>query len=132
MEMIEKSVIQGAITSAITCYWLGNDVILSLPFTSYEVPCWGVGAVLGVASSLVSDAVHYVVKEEIPLESKVNDMASNALGIVSSGVVFNGVLYALYPALPSQYGVLAGMVSGAIAEYGASFTYNLLKSYSVL
>ena len=132
-QMVEKSLIQSAFTSAITCYWLGNETVLFLPQVfSNSVPCWVFGAVTGGISSIVNDTLHAFVKYEVPLEEKVGDVASLGLGMLSSGLVFQGILYALDPKLVSQYGLLAGLATGAISEVGASFTYNLLKTNSYI
>ena len=130
LNMIEKGAIQSAITSASVSYYMSGARAL-VPMFGY-VQAWQIGALAGFASSLVSDGLHYLVKEELHLADKVNDIGAMGLGLVSSGFVFNGVLYLLYNRLPQDYGILAGMVTGAVTEYATSFLYNLLKSYSVL
>ena len=132
LSIVEKSLIQAVVTSAITSYAIGDYAVISVPWTNYSFSAWQTGAIVGASSSLLSDSLHYIVKKEIPLHDKVNDMASMGLGIVSSGLAFNGALYLMYQDLPEQYGLLKGMVSGAVAEYSSSFIYNLLKSYSFI
>lgn len=130
LNMIEKGVIQSAVTSGAVCYWMGCG---TSALTNYGfLKSWQVGALAGAISSVTSDALHYLVKEETHLADKVNDMASMGLSVVSSGLVFNSALYILQPNMPNGYGLLAGMVTGAVSEYASSFVYNLLKSYSVL
>ena len=71
---IAKAVIQGVLTSTVSCYWVLNKgskkMYVRLPLIKRPIPISVFMAVLGAVSSVGSDLIHTYVKKEMPISAK--------------------------------------------------------------
>ena len=120
---LEKSAIQGVATGIATCVYYGMNAKARI-FGSNTKLCY-IGAIAGAVSSLLNDAVHSYVKNEVPIRKKAEDQASVGLGVAVGALMYNYVLFLANPNLARDTGIVANSLIGGGSEYAGSFLYNL-------
>ena len=123
--MLEKAVAQGTIISAVSYFCYPRIRSIRVNFTRRPISAFALFAVMGAASSLVSDGIHTFVKEEIHINEKANDEASLLVGTCISAASLYCVMYLANPRLAAEYGYGCAIAAGAAGEFGASFLVNL-------
>ena len=116
--------VSGALAGASTFLLFPRNGQVYLPMfsTTRNFPLYQVAALVGVLTGAASTGLHYVVKEEIPLPEKANDMASAVLGAAAAGMAYTGGLYMLGGGnLINNYGVFNSVLTGASVDYVSSF-----------
>ncbi len=81
----------------------------------------------GAVASLLSDFVHQLVHKELPVSKKNKDLGAQALGLVTSGVVYVGAMTIYEPVSASQMGYITLFSLGALAEYLATISQSMLS-----
>lgn len=125
-EQLTKAGIHGILTSGASVGIIGVGNNVNIPFLNVTVPLYIVMFGVGVASSALSDVVHQIVKDDIPLSRKGADQASLVLGAVASGYALQMALALLNPKLPGEFGFATSFAIGAGSELGASFIQNMI------
>ena len=123
---LPKALVHGAVSSAATVYLTGASTARIDTLDGIMVPFWAVSFAGGVISSLASDAIHTIVKDEIHLKQKAEDEASLFLGALLSGLIYYGSFYLTGPDIANDIGYVKGIAIGAASEIAASFLGNML------
>ena len=97
--------------------WPGSNKAIPLPIVT---------GLLGVVNSFVTDAVHKVVHDYIPLGKKTSDKTALAVNAAISGASFFGVLHLAGTQVPYTFHPLNALFAGALGEIGGSATYEYL------
>ena len=124
---LPKAVVEGGLNAALTNFVLGNGTYVAIPILERSAPMWAVGFVLGFAGSLVSDATHVFVRDQVHLSKKHKDEASLLLGSVVAGSLYTGGLYLVNPRLVNEYGMFNSIAVGSGAEVLSSFVVGNLN-----
>ena len=98
IEVVEKAGINGIIAGIGTAGYFGTDAVVTGLFGG-DMPLYALTGVVGAIGSLLSDGLHLVMKDTIPISKKANDQASVLTGIAVNGVLFGATLYLYQPQL---------------------------------
>ena len=126
MSAVEKSIIQGLTTGLATGCYYGTGALAQVPVLGQTKLIY-VAAVVGGAASLLNDAVHNFVKEEIHISKKAEDETSMVLGAGIGAIMYNFSLSAINPTLARDTGIWLNSAIGAGSELAGSFVYNLVR-----
>lgn len=126
LEMIEKAILQGAVTGVATCAYFGMEQLAQVPLLGETKMCY-VGVGVGAVASVLNDLVHSYVLEEIPISKKAEEEAALVVGAGTGALMYHFGLSALNPKLASDAGLVANCVIGGGSELGSSFLYNLFR-----
>ena len=126
MYVVEKALIQGAITSCATGLYYGMNALANVPYVGNTKLAYVAFAVGGV-TSLANDAVHKLVKDEVHIAKKAEDQASVVLGAGVGAIMYHFALCAINPALGRDTGLAMNAAIGGGSEIAGSFVYNLIR-----
>ena len=127
---IVKAVIQGILTSTVSCYWVLNkgsrSLYVNLPLIRKPIPISVFMAVLGAISSVGSDLVHTFIKKEVPISAKTQEQSSMILGALLGGGVMTLGLYLTNGDAIKEYGLLNALLVGGASDIASSFATNMI------
>lgn len=127
---IVKAVIQGILTSTVSCYWVLNKgsrkLYVTLPLIKRPIPISVFMAVLGAISSVGSDLIHTYVKKEMPISAKTQEQSSMILGALLGGGVFTLGLYLTNGDAIKEYGLFNSLLVGGASDIASSFGTNMI------
>ena len=127
LNILEKSAINGVITGLASGVTTGLKYKVPMPFTNRVMPLYVFCAGAGIVASIVSDAVHYVVKNEINISKKGADENSLYLGAIAGAVAYWGIVGIANRYLQQDMGSTTLLLTGAVAEVSSSIGYNFIK-----
>ena len=127
LEFVEKAGINGIISSAASIALFGTQAKVVAPFTSMTMPLYCLIFLGGVGSSFVTDGLHMMLKDIIPISKKSNDRSSLFTGMAVNAVVFAGLLQLTSPAVAEDFGRIMALAVGAGTEFAAASSYTYLK-----
>ena len=131
MTVLEKAAITGGITGLASIVTTGSAWNVPCPrifgFGSGQCPLFVYAAIAGALSSGASDALHYLIRQEIPINKKAQDEGSLYLGALLGAATYYATIYFTNPYLARDLGALTLAVTGAAAEMGSSFIYAMLE-----
>ena len=128
VNMLEKAAINGVITAAASGVTTGFQWRVPMPFTNKAMPLFVFCAGAGLVSSLVSDGVHYLAKQEIKIDKKGADESSLYLGAIAGAVTYWGIVGVTNYYLQQDIGTTTLLLTGAVAEVSSSIAYNFIKN----
>ena len=129
--VLEKAAITGGITGLASVVTTGSAWNVPCPrifgLGSGQCPLFVYAAIAGAVSSGVSDALHYLIRQEVPINKKAQDEGSLYLGALLGAATYYGTIYLTNPYLARDLGALTLGITGMVAEMGASFIYAMLE-----
>lgn len=127
---IVKAVIQGILTSTVSCYWVLNkgsrSLYVNLPLIRKPIPISVFMGVLGAISSVGSDLVHTLIKKEVPISAKTQEQSSMILGALLGGGVMTLGLYLTNGDSIREYGLINALLVGGASDIASSFATNMI------
>lgn len=126
LDMIEKAVLQGAVTGVATGVYFGVDQLAQVPYVGETKMCY-VAVGVGAVASVLNDLVHSYVLDEIPINKKAEEEAALVVGAGTGALMYHFGLSAINPKLAADAGLVANCVIGGGSELGSSFLYNLFR-----
>ena len=131
MTVLEKAAITGGVTGLASVITTGASWRVPCPsffgYGSGSCPLWLYAIVVGAAASGASDAVHYLVRNEVPINRKAADEGSLYLGAIIGALTYYGLMYFSNPYLARDMGAITLMATGMGAEMAASFIYAMIE-----
>jgi hypothetical protein len=128
MEAIEKAGINGIITGVASAMLYGPRAQVGTPFAQTKLmPLYALMFLAGAGTSLITDGLHMVLKDNVPISQKSNDRQSQITGVVINSIVFYGLIYYYDTSLARDVGALKALAVGAASEWVSSSSYTQLK-----
>lgn len=124
--MLEKAGITGVTSAAIGVGLLGTNNYYQIPGTNTTVPLPLITCVVGMANSFVTDGIHTLINEHVPLGKKTKDRASLGINAAVSGLSFFVLLHLAGSDVPYQYNMINAFLTGALGEVSGSASYEYL------
>lgn len=128
IRFLEKCILQGLSTTAVGAYFFSVNTNVQPPLVGFQIPLYLLTFSVGFVGSIISDAVHEAVDDELPTSQKASDMTALALGSVLSGFLFYGVLEMSSSAIARDYGYYQALATGAVGELGGAVSYYVAKN----
>ena len=131
LTVLEKAAITGGVTGLASIVTTGSGWKVPCPtvfgYGSGACPLWIYAIIVGAAASGVSDAVHYLVRHEVPINRKAQDEGSLYLGAIIGALSYYGLMYFSNPYLARDMGAITLMATGMGAEMASSFIYAMIE-----
>ena len=131
MTVLEKAAITGGMTGLASMITTGAGWRVPCPqilgFGSGACPLYVYAAVAGCLASAAADGVHYLVRNEIPINQKAQDEGSLYLAAIMGAASYWGVMYLSNPFLARDIGTATLLITGMAAEAGASLIYAMIQ-----
>ena len=128
VHMLQKSAITGAATALAGVALTGSNNYYQFPGLKTAVPLPLITGLLGVANSFVTDGVHKVIHEYIPLGKKTSDITAFSVNAAISGASFFALLHLAGTEIPYTFNPLNAVLAGALGEVGGAATYEYLSN----
>ena len=127
LNVLEKAAISSAITGVASMLTTGAKLKTPIVFLRGNCPLFVFTGLAGAITSVLNDGIHYLIKNEVHISKKAQDEASLYLGALAGAGVYYLVIYAVNPYLARDMGYKTLLATGAVAEIGSSFTYDLIR-----
>ena len=125
---IVKSLVSGSVMSLASIAAVGRQAYFTgnLFGKYYELPIWSICGGVGAVASLVSDGIHTLMEENIPVNKKIDHQLAVATGIGITTGAFALTLYSLNPSSIQEMGLLKIGLMGALSEITSSYVCNMV------
>ena len=127
-EAFEKAGLNGIFAGAGTLGVFGTKATVQMPWFNSNVSLAALAFGVGAVGSLIGDAAHKFIKEDVDISEKWKDRTSLLTGIGLNGALFTGLLCLYNRQVCSDFGYGMAFLMGGGSEFLGSASYNYLKS----